>query len=697
MRSIKFSLILCLGGILLISGCGKKTPDETQNNNNEASSIEEILSRASLDDELKKMLESTKSPAREATSHDKIQAALEAGEISKEEAVTKSIKASFLPDEVEEEYKGAESSTGRTSLNRDLQWAINNWDSLDDKTKKELEPYVVSPDDPKYFENVNKKTSFNFIKPAKAIAGMSGPLVFSTTWFEGAGKIYYWEVDKVKAERIKTAMGKAWPMYKALLGMYPDNHTKIYYTHTGSDYGMATWKDDYCEIKIGNNHPEKYIEPVLAHELFHCFQYYLSSTYIESTPGSDWITEATAVWAEDFVYPEKNSEFDHLDEFYDSLHKYRLSIENDEEYGSYMWFFFLSQYLGNDSHVNTVLQKGKNGNISDAVRNSISNFDNTYAEFAMYNWNQVPWEIYQDTPKYPDKNPTGDSTQAIYLYDKVDKDVPIALDLGGMKYIYHYFDSDLGRVNRVKFDFKSPTLDPSFQRQALIKIGDTWHREDWNSISEKEYCRKDEAERVKAVILVYSNADLEWIQSGVYNIDTKGDCVVKKKGHMKLSFASAGGGKTIKSTLELDETVEYDLDGGNYIVTERKANCNSVDTASADMEWMGYLSSTIFGNGNITESYEVDGNNDIRFDINDDGKSGYILTGLNAKEDAWATRVTVIEGVDDGPAEKGGCGGFWASRYELKPEEIFADKIKGKRIMAIPGGSMEIEFEYDLP
>ncbi len=698
MRYLNYFLVLCLGGVLLLSACGKKISEElTVVSQDNTTKQDEVWAEENLDEELRELIKSSQAQARELTSHDKIQLALEEGEINKEEAVKKSIEASFFPEKVEEKFRGVANSTGRTSLNNDLQWVINNWDNLSEESRVELEPYIVSPDDPKYFENQKEKTSFNFVNSAQAIAGMSGPIIFSTAWFEGAGKIHYWNVDKLKAERIKVSMEKAWPKYKALLGMTPNHETKISYTNTGSDYGMALWKNGQCEIRIGNNHPEKYIEPVTAHELFHCFQYYLSPTYSKNIAEVDWIAEATAVWAEDFVYPEKNSEHEYLPEYYANLHKDRLSISSNEEYGSYMWFFFLSQYLGDDKHVNTALQKGKNGNIRDAVRESVSNFDNTYAEFALYNWNQIPWEIYQDFPKYPDENPSGASTGDHYFYFKDDLDIPVSLDKGAVKYIYHFFGKELGDVNRVKFDFKTVASDQKFQRQALVKIGDTWEREDWNNITEKEYCRKDETERVRAVILIYSNADLKAKKLATYNVNTEGDCVVKKKGHMKLSFSSSGGGKTIKSTLELDETVEYDLEWGNYIVSSRKANCNSVDTTSADMGWMGYISSTISGTGNITETYEINGENDIRFDINDDGKSGYILTGLNSKEGAWVTRNTVIEGADGGPPEKGSCDGYWAPRYELKPEEIFADKIKGNRTIMIKGGTMNIEFEYDLP
>lgn len=698
MNKTKYLLIIGLLGVLLVSGCGKKQTEERQAKDEPVASAGlDLLLEENLEDDIRRLIESTKVKQRELTSHDKIEEALIAGEITKEEAVTKSIKASFLPEEVEDKYKGAISKSKRTSLNRDMQWAINNWDELSEETKSEIEPYIVSPDDPKYFENQDEQVSFEIIKSAKANSGMAGPIVFSTTHFDGAGKIFYWEVDKQKAERIKIAMGKAWPMFKDLLGMAPTSQTKVFYTNTGSDYGVATWKNDVCEIKVGSNHSDKYIEEVVAHELFHCFQYYLKpEIYKQRIPDIDWIAEATAVWAEDFVYPKKNQEHDYLSEYYGNLDKDRFSTVGNREYGSYMWFFFLSQYLGNDKHVNTVLQKGKSGKMRQAVMDSITNYENTYAEFALYNWNSKPWEIYQDIPKYPDDSPTGNSTKDMKLYDKINKDVPVDLSRGGMKYIYHYFDKDVGKVNRVKFDFEMPTADQKFQRQALVKIGDVWEREDWNNIAEKEYCRKDEDERVRAVILIYNNADLNSSKHAVYNVDTKGDCVVKKKGYMKITETTAGGGKTINTTLELDETVEYDLEWGNYIVTERKASCISKDTGDIDMGLLGHVSSVITGTGNVSETYAIDGNNDIRFDIDDDGKSGYILTGLNPKEEAWVTQTIVVSG-GDGFSEKGGCGGFWMPRYELKEEEIMEDKIKGKRFIPIKGGSIEIEFEYDLP
>ena len=278
--------------------------------------------------------------------------------------------------------------------------------------------------------------------------------------------------------------------------------------------------------------------------------------------------------------------------------------------------------------------------------------------------------------------------------------MPVVLKKGSMKYIYHYFDNDVGNVNRVKFDFKTPTTDQKFQRQALIKIGDTWHREDWNNITEKEYCRKDETERVKAVILVYDNADLKASKSAMYNVNTEGDCKVKKKGHMSITVNVAFTPKTIYNNFVLDEVVEYDLDLGKYVVLERTATCFSKDTASFEMHGVymyEHMSSVIVGQGDLSEKYEIDGNNDVRFDISDDRKSGYILTGMNPTNEKWVKYSTVMTGAEGGIAEYKGCGGAWAPRYELKPEEILEDRIKGKRTISVPSGTIELEFEYELP
>ena len=69
----KYLLIFSLLLVLLVSGCGKKTSEKLDGNVSKISNLEE----------------SEEVPEREATTHDKIEAALEAGEITKEEAVTK--------------------------------------------------------------------------------------------------------------------------------------------------------------------------------------------------------------------------------------------------------------------------------------------------------------------------------------------------------------------------------------------------------------------------------------------------------------------------------------------------------------------------------------------------------------------------------------------------------------------------------
>ncbi len=639
------------------------------------------------------------------SAEEKIFAALDKGEISRSEAAILSIKAAFKPTELKEKYRSQVLFSGRTNLNVEMQWLINHWDELSLSEQAEVEPYIVAPDNPKYFLNENKSGGLNFVSPVMAADSwqrISFDIHTNHGDYEGLGQINYQSGGEQAANQLNNALQKSWNKFVALLRINPLNFKpfKIYLTDTGSDYGLAFWKESnnfaQCEIRINNQSGfANYLDTTLAHELFHCFQYNFAPVYYNSSATDvTWLKEATATWAENFVYPQINSEHQFLPSYFNNYRKGLISTQGVREYGAYVWFFFLSQYLGRDDHIYNVLNLAKDGQIKKAVRKAVSGYADSFAEFGAYNWNQEPSERYQDLPNFPKITPK--NVAKIEAYEPNQFNTEEDMPPGSFRYFHYFFGPDLGTVKKVRFDFFQPEKGEQ-RRIAFVKTGNRWEREEWSSLEKREFCRRDESERVREIVLAIANTDLENSQELFFSVDLTEDCAAKKKGSLKIHELSTlpGGLKTVDVTLNLEETVVYDPNKEAYVVVARRADCHSSDVTTTQVIDR-QLKAVITGNGSINEEYELDGKNDIRFFLSKDGKGGYIATELNPKNPNWVTYTNKITSADTF-TEQNSCLGTWEASYDLKPEEIKEDRIKGHRVINFPGRTITIDFDYSLP
>ncbi len=642
------------------------------------------------------------------TSQGKIRTALEKNEISRVQAALFFIQSSLEPEKLPKKYLGADPPFPRTPLRQNVQWAINNWQELPANIKNELEPYILAPDNEKYYLNQNQHSSLNtnIIPVAQAAESwkiLSFDMLFKNsqgvyTEMSGIGQIYYQPGEEQIAERIKNAAIKSWQKFQDLLGNTLNKQVKIYYTELGADYGDAVWKNTqtqpYCQIRINKNKATgKSLEPTVAHELFHCFQYNLGEAYWKIINQQiDWLEEATATWAENFVYPEINSEQQYLEYYFNNLNRGLVYRDNAYEYGSYLWFFFLSQHLGRDSHIKTVLEKAKNGQVKKAIKNSVSDFADVFAEFSTFNWNQPPAELYQDTPSFPQEIPTEKIIGYVGIGVPEQFDYQAPMGPGQAHYADYIFPGTADKIKNVKFTFKNKN--DNFRRIAFVLIGDRWERFNWSEVEEVEFCRRQDEENVKQVIVISANSDLDNGYTDTYQVDPSGDCKVEKTGTMKIYEQASFTFKEFNVTLTLKETVEYDPEENAFVVTSRQATCQSTDQTSMPDTPFGNVNSNATGNGSLNEDYSQRGKKDVRFKLLPDG-NGYITTELTANNPNWVTYSNDLNG--NSYTETSSCRGHWEARYDLKPEEIKKDRIKGKRTMPTPNGQIIIEFDYPLP
>ncbi len=138
-----------------------------------------------------------------------------------------------------------------------------------------------------------------------------------------------------------------------------------------------------------------------THEFMHAIQF---SYTIQSCSGYRWLKEATATWAEDYVYPAVNSEQDVAPNYLDHPTA-RLDDETDlHQYGTYLLFYYLTHSVDTSAAViRDIWQNaGSDSNsymaIHDAVAQAAPGWEDIYwPMFLATLWNKAPFNTYYAT------------------------------------------------------------------------------------------------------------------------------------------------------------------------------------------------------------------------------------------------------------------------------------------------------------
>jgi hypothetical protein len=511
------------------------------------------------------------------------------------------ILAAYAPDQVPEKFKGVMPTTGRTNLQEAEWWMFQHWDEFSDETKDALEPFYVEYDDPKSFFNPdNEEKRQGLARKLEIIPSVeavnlgfidviisSSPMKSVLITFNNDSAL-----NRNQANWAKESVTKAWPMFENLLGKYPTEKIYLVIKNTGSDYGTAIMRHlneaDRCVIKVNDTINEKQTKTTVSHELFHCFQYYIPLKY-EKKPRM-WMMEATATWTEHWVWPDYNSEWEYLGSFFDELQVDMITWNEKREYSTYMWYLYLTQMTGNLGYVkdNLFAVKDKDGR---QVVGETPGYKMFFSDFALWNWNQDPEQRYQDSPKFPDgtkARPNGPSYEKhVHDKDSMDWGFVEAKSLSN-HYRMHAIKDD---VDKVVFKFKKKGTE-DHKRQALIKIGDIWHWEDWTGITERKFCRTRDDEKVTAVVIIASNSDKDktkkWEMD--YEINAKGKCNPEWRGSTSWHWSHGWGWQILYATHTLGwtanmnsyDTLVYDEEEDEFYVKDQVISYSDVNYHNVD-------------------------------------------------------------------------------------------------------------------
>jgi CARDB len=271
---------------------------------------------------------------------------------------------------------------------------------------------------------------------------------------------------------------------------------------------------------------------VFAHEFAHVVQ--LAYHYAVSRTGGyhaleyGWLEEATASWAIDYVYPDDNYEHRWADDYYkefawrDPLGQ-GGSYYDHVGYRDYLFFFYLSNELGDGILANVLGATESNGSIAAVDAALGSGFADRWQQFALHNLNQGDYNEYSTwDPGLTGKLPVDNGSEYPHLDVKLNGNHTVKTPLPGatenQAYVVHpkeyqwvsfsFDDADVRKITLRDFGYTSSPDPPPPEAKvtAWYELANgEFHTKDWTGESKKTFCRDKAEEDVVRLVLFYTN------------------------------------------------------------------------------------------------------------------------------------------------------------------------------------------------
>ncbi len=466
------------------------------------------------------------------TSFELIEQALSRGEIDEETALVYKVFAVYLDQRLPERFIGDDSQVRDTRITAEV---LARWSSLSPTTQALLEPFLLPPAAP---------GSWLELQQEQAVTAQSAVPIEWVTLSRPGGKVKVWYQtrypgDDVLAAQILVDMEDiVWPKLFKLMDRAPLPDDKLpEYVDNGGDglfdiylvrisaHGEAHpyppgCKKDPSYVLVNGMSPV--LRGTLAHEFMHAILYSYDVKAECQEPEYNWLHEATATWAEDYIssdgYDTRNSEHVYAHMLLDHTEQPLETSDEKHEYGAYLWPFYLARTFQPEI-VRTIWDatEGLKGKYSlAAIDLAITNsggFLEQWPKFAELNLNQEPidqyyqWDGLMSAAKFsrisPVTLPEGGGEKKITM----EADVP---HLAARYYDFSFSDPQVSKVRYENADRFFTGAEPRAHVEALIKIeGQEWTTEDWTSLPEREFCRTKPDERIEELVIIFSNSEWE--------------------------------------------------------------------------------------------------------------------------------------------------------------------------------------------
>jgi hypothetical protein len=456
-----------------------------------------------------------------ASSYDLINAAFEAGDIDAETSLTYRVFATFGDARLPVEFKGDDEGLSGTSTVLELGV---KFDTLSVATQELLAPFLKAPDEPDSWFAQRMAAA----RPAGALPQGGGNLAFTDS---SPHVRIHWRVDRPGDAAVAEALAdvldnEIWPTLTGLMGEpLPDvfrpgaGDARIDVTLTGMDIRAHAESWPSCGPSSAFIALGTLTEPtILAHEFMHAilFGFPLHTGCI--FPEYDWIHEATATWAIDYVYPQSQAEWGVrsptgvLTCFLANTNESLETTNDCHEYGAYLFLFYLARFhtpqLIRDIWEFYAIYDSLDG--IEAAIQGIGGFETVWPKFEMYLLNREPRLNF----KQLDNIPIGAGLEAdrdVSLGGAVMQTYPLRGDADHLAGFFHQFAFIDPDIRYVKFTHKLAD-DQTAHVRALIKYESdpNWADEEWTDDDEKTFCYDDPGQKkIEKLIIIISNTEFQ--------------------------------------------------------------------------------------------------------------------------------------------------------------------------------------------
>ncbi|MDP2727876.1 MAG: hypothetical protein Q8P59_10075, partial [Dehalococcoidia bacterium] len=289
---------------------------------------------------------------------------------------------------------------------------------------------------------------------------------------------------------------------------------------------MLVWREKFSSFR-------PHVWAAVTHELFHVLQNARACLLADR-----WLSEATAVWAEDFALDERglDTEMKHLGGFHDSFYNSwgEHGLLQISPYSAYLYFTFAAQEMG-DSVVRSVwdyMEQHPGANPLEAV-DKVFPFRIHFRKFALQAYNAKPV-----SPLFGDSDPEfWDGDRPEFRKEtllRAGETVEVEEFLEALQAIYVPFEVPQdGSVKKVVFRLEGAAEDPDVGVDAIVTIkGREPEVRHWSDKSKVTFCLDDENEKLQRLILIVSNAKLD---ANFVQITVEPSKTCQREGPPKLS------------------------------------------------------------------------------------------------------------------------------------------------------------------
>ena len=473
-----------------------------------------------------------------ASDHDLIDQALADGKIDAETAITYKVFSDFEDPRLPARFSGDDSLATESDA---LMEVAANFDGYSAGTQDVLGPFLVPP----YHEGSwwAQQDVGGSQRPARLQSDQSYRRCFGSTPGDVGldlpflaewqfveilgGKLRVWwqtrydATDRPVAEEMAAEIeSKIWPKLTGLMGREPlldgGSSIKCRGGTDAIDISLVDMKRAATTTVPGQfeGAPARLFFPrhltgierkaILAHELFHAFQFSYSVANGDLRAGNEyeWWKEASAQWVEDFVYPtEYTGEHDYAPLLLDAPF-YALDDPNgpkgrDRFYGEYLLPFYLAR-KGNPGAVKTIWDNATGSGMMDALAGAVGDFHEFWKRFVLANWNRGPkLDLYKDWDGLTHGAvPSVDTTLG-----KTKVGLDFSVDATAAKYA-RFTPTD--SLTSIEFTNNAPNV-PGAGIQVIVDYKDgTQKLLDWSDKETATLCLENP--EVKTVTLVFSNS-----------------------------------------------------------------------------------------------------------------------------------------------------------------------------------------------